>query len=149
MPAVLLEEIKYESIGSSPDMDGRGPMKVHALQSFERRTEGNELWCAFYVTRLLTRFNDIIMLRKRHYGFTTAQGDLCPFPSTLNKASLVLLESPIRKTVAQVIIFKAPVGRNCQPSGVVEGNHVEWNLSFVRGGITHPQDVTEISYRVT
>ena len=40
MPAVLLEEIKYESIGSSPDMDGRGPMKVHALQSFERRTEG-------------------------------------------------------------------------------------------------------------
>ena len=144
MPAVLLEEIKYESMGSSPDMDERGPMKVHALQSFERRTEGNELW---YVTRLLTRFNDIIMLRKRHYGVTTAHGDLSPFPSTLNKASLVLLESPIRKTVAQVIIFKAPVGRNCQPSGVVEGNHV---VEFVfRGGITHPQNVTEISYRVT
>jgi len=100
MPAVLLEEIKYESIGNSPDMDGRGPMKVHALQSFERRTEGNELNSsgAFYVTRLLTRFNDIIMLRKRKYinrslrrHYTTAQGDLCPFPSPSTKQVLCYL----------------------------------------------------------
>ena len=40
VPAVLLDEAKYESIGSSPDIDGRGPMKAHAPQSWEWRTEG-------------------------------------------------------------------------------------------------------------
>src|SRR6266436_1314058 len=32
-------ELKYESIGSSPDMDEHGPMEVHARRCFERQTE--------------------------------------------------------------------------------------------------------------
>lgn len=32
-------ELKYECIGSSPDMDGRGPMEVHTQWSFERPTD--------------------------------------------------------------------------------------------------------------
>jgi hypothetical protein len=38
VPAVLLEELKYESIGSSPDIEVRGAIKVHVPQNFERPT---------------------------------------------------------------------------------------------------------------
>ena len=37
-------EPKYESIGSSPDMDERGPMEVHNQRCFERTIEiGNSI----------------------------------------------------------------------------------------------------------
>jgi len=65
VPAVLLDEAKYESIGSSPDMDGRGPMKAHAPQGWERRTEGygssKALMLTTHATRSFTRPDDIIV----------------------------------------------------------------------------------------
>jgi len=69
VPAVLLDEAKYESIGSSPDIDGRGPMKAHAPQSWERRTEGYGsgkalMMVTTHATRSFTRHNDIIVPSK-------------------------------------------------------------------------------------
>jgi hypothetical protein len=59
-------EPKYESIGSSPDMDERGPMEAHTQRCFERATEiGNSKERSAHqrhANALLTRFNDTMIL---------------------------------------------------------------------------------------
>ena len=65
VPAVLLEELKYECIGNSPDMDVRGPIMVHAL--LHRALSGQRKECAArssrHATRFLTRRGDVIHAR--------------------------------------------------------------------------------------